>query len=64
VSFAHLSSRIVDDEEVAVFRAIGMDVHRDFCEVVIVAAGKVCSAGPDRDHARSLGDVRVEPGAD
>jgi transposase len=45
VSFAHLSSRIVDDEEVAVFRAIGMDVHRDFCEVVIVAAGKVCSAG-------------------
>jgi hypothetical protein len=30
VSFAHLSSRIVDDEEVAVFRAIGMDVHRDF----------------------------------
>ena len=45
MSFAHLSSRIVDDEEVAVFRAIGMDVHRDFCEVVIVAAGKVCSAG-------------------
>jgi transposase len=45
VSFAHLSSRIVDDEEVAVFRAIGMDVHRDFCEVAIVAAGKVCSAG-------------------
>jgi transposase len=45
VSFAHLSSRIVDDEEVAVFRAIGMDVHRDFCEVAIVAAGEVRSAG-------------------
>jgi transposase len=45
VSFAHLSSRIVDDEEVAVFRAIGMDVHRDFCEVAIVAAGRTLSVG-------------------
>ena len=27
------------------FRAIGMDVHRDFCEVAIVAAGAVRSAG-------------------
>ena len=27
------------------FRAIGMDVHRDFCEVAIVAAGEVRSAG-------------------
>jgi transposase len=43
VSFAHLRSRIVDDEEVAVFRAIGMDVHRDFCEVAIVAAGRTLS---------------------
>jgi transposase len=45
VSFAHLSSRIVDDEEVAVFRAVGMDVHRDFCEVAIAQAGTVRSAG-------------------
>jgi transposase len=45
VSFAHLSSRIVDDEEVAVFRAIGMDVHRDFCEVAIVAARGTRSVG-------------------
>jgi transposase len=45
VSFAHLSSRVVDDEEVAVFRAIGMDVHRDFCEVAIVAAGRTRSVG-------------------
>ncbi len=27
------------------FRAIGMDVHRDFCEVAIAAAGEVGSAG-------------------
>jgi hypothetical protein len=45
VSFAHLSSRIVDDEEVAVSRAIGIDVHRDFCEVAIVVEGQVRSAG-------------------
>jgi transposase len=45
VSFAHLSSRIVDDEEVAVFRAIGIDVERDFCEVAIVAAGRTLSVG-------------------
>jgi len=37
--------RIVDDEEVGVFRAIGMDVHRDFCEVAILAAGEVVSTG-------------------
>ena len=28
-----------------VFRAIGMDVHRDFCEVAIAQAGTVGSAG-------------------
>jgi hypothetical protein len=64
VSFAHLSSRIVDDEEVAVSRAIGMDVHRDFCEGVIVSGGQGLFGGSDRDHARSLAVVRVEPGAD
>jgi transposase len=46
VSFAHLSSRIVEcEEEVLVSRAVGMDVHRDFCEVAIAAAGAVRSAG-------------------
>jgi hypothetical protein len=29
----------------SMFRAIGMDVHRDFCEVAMVAGGKVRSAG-------------------
>jgi len=28
-----------------VFRAIGLDVHRDFCEVAIADAGRVRSAG-------------------
>jgi transposase len=38
--------RVVDDEEgEVVFRAVGIDVHRDFCEVVIVAAGQTRSAG-------------------
>jgi hypothetical protein len=44
--FAHLRFRIVDDEEgEVVFRAVGMDVHRDFCEVAIVAAGQTRSVG-------------------
>jgi transposase len=47
VSFAHLSSRTVNvvKEEEGVIRAIGMDVHRDFCEVAIAQAGTVGSAG-------------------
>jgi hypothetical protein len=53
MSFAHLSSRILDDEEVHVSRAIGMDVHRDFCEVAIVAEGEV----------RSVGQIETTPAA-
>jgi transposase len=46
MSFAHLRFRIVDDEEgEVVFRAVGMDVHRDFCEVAIVAVGQTRSVG-------------------
>jgi transposase len=45
VSFARLSSRTVDVKEEDVVRAIGMDVHRDFCEVAIVAAGRTRSVG-------------------
>src|SRR5829696_3587992 len=46
VSFAQLSSRIVNVvKEEGVVRAIGMDVHRDFCEVAIAQAGTVRSAG-------------------
>jgi hypothetical protein len=36
--------RSVDDEEDRV-RAVALDVHRDFCEVAIVAGGRVRSAG-------------------
>jgi transposase len=51
----------------SVGRAIGLDVHRDFCEVAIAEDGAVCSAGrvetsPERLElfARSLGaDDRV-----
>jgi hypothetical protein len=49
-------------EEVAVSRSIGLDVHRDFCEVAIAEEGVVRSAGrvettPERLElfARSLG---------
>ena len=34
-----------EDEVRSVGRAIGLDVHRDFCEVAIVEAGEVRSAG-------------------
>ena len=36
-----------------VFRAIGMDVHRDFCEIAIVAAGQT----------RSIGRIETTPAA-
>jgi hypothetical protein len=45
VSFAHLISRAGNDEAVGVFRAIGMDVHRDFCMVAIAHAGRVRVVG-------------------
>jgi transposase len=43
VSFAHRFSVI--DGEGGEVRSIGLDVHRDFCEVAIVEAGEVRSAG-------------------
>jgi transposase len=36
---------LVDGEEGERVRSIGLDVHRDFCEVAIVEAGEVRSAG-------------------
>jgi transposase len=36
---------LVDGEEGEQVRSIGLDVHRDFCEVAIVEAGEVRSAG-------------------
>jgi transposase len=54
VSFAHLSSRIVECEEVGVVRAVGLDVHRDFCEVAIAEAGTVRSAGQVRATPEAL----------
>jgi transposase len=53
VSFAHLLSRVVDREEVAV-RYIGLDVHREFCEVAILEDGRVRSAGRVRTRREEL----------
>jgi transposase len=44
VSFAHRFS-VIDGEEGERVRSIGLDVHRDFCEVAIVEAGELRSAG-------------------
>jgi transposase len=44
MSFAHRFSLVVDSEENEV-RAVALDVHRDFCEVAIVAEGRLRSAG-------------------
>jgi transposase len=38
-------SLLIDGEEGVRVRSIGLDVHRDFCEVAIVEAGEVRSAG-------------------
>jgi transposase len=56
VSFAHLHFRIVDDvKEEGVSRAIGMDVHRDFCEVAIAEAGQLRSTGQIETTPEALG---------
>ena len=61
VSFAHLVSRVSDERRPHV-RYIGLDVHREFCEVAISEEGRVRSAGRIRTRraelelfARSLG---------
>jgi transposase len=53
LSFAHLVSRVVDREEAAV-RYIGLDVHREFCEVAIAEEGRVRSAGRIRTRRAEL----------
>jgi len=54
VSFAHLVSRVVDWEEEVAVRYIGLDVHREFCEVAIVEEGRVRSAGRVRTRRPEL----------
>ena len=53
MSFAHLVSRVNDLEEAAV-RYIGLDVHREFCEVAISEEGRVRSAGRIRTRRAEL----------
>jgi transposase len=45
MSFAHRFSCSVGDGEEDEVRAVALDVHRDFCEVAIVAEGRLRSAG-------------------
>ena len=45
MSFAHRFSRYVVESEEDRVRAVALDVHRDFCEVAIVAEGRLRSAG-------------------
>jgi hypothetical protein len=47
------SPRINDGEEDEV-RAVALDVHRDFCEVAIVAAGRLRSAGRIQTRPEAL----------
>jgi transposase len=63
VSFAHLLSGVVDREEVAV-RYIGLDVHREFCEVAIAEEGRVRSAGRIRTRRAELELFAQSLGAD
>jgi transposase len=53
VSFAHLVSRVIDLEEVSM-RYIGLDVHREFCEVAISERGRVRSAARIRTRGPEL----------
>jgi transposase len=53
LSFAQLVSRVVDREEEAV-RYVGLDVHREFCEVAIAEEGRVRSAGRIRTRRAEL----------
>src|SRR5215211_7692528 len=54
VSFAHLVSRVSDEEEEAGNGYIGLDVHREFCEVAISEEGEVRSAGRVRTRREEL----------
>src|SRR5512132_882694 len=54
VSFAHLVSRVLEQEGRPQVRFIGLDVHREFCEVAISEAGKLRSAGRIRPRRPEL----------
>ena len=47
------SPRVDDGEEESV-RAVALDVHRDFCEVAIVDAGRLRSAGRIKTRPEQL----------
>ncbi len=53
MSFAHRFSPNPDGEEDRV-RAVALDVHRDFCEVAVVAEGRLRSAGRIQTRPEAL----------
>ena len=42
-------------------RAVALDVHRDFCEVAIVAEGRLRSAGPSITGIAAAGPMSPSP---
>jgi hypothetical protein len=54
MSFAHRFSCSVGDSEEGRVRAVALDVHRDFCEVAIVAEGRLGSAGQIQTRPEAL----------
>ena len=44
-------------------RAVGLDVHRDFCVVAVCEDGKVRSAGRVPSTPEGLGDAGGQPAA-
>ena len=63
LSTGSLASVVVNEGEVGM-RSIGLDVHRDFCEVAIVAEGAVGSAGQIETTPAALELFAASPGAD
>ena len=45
-------------------RAVGLDIHREFCEVAISEGGEVAVGGSGGDDAGALGGVRSSLGPD
>jgi hypothetical protein len=54
VSFAHPLSRVRDERRRPAVRYIGLDIHREFCEVAISEEGQLRSAGRVRTRRPEL----------
>ena len=54
MSFAHRFSTRIGQPEEGQVRAVALDVHRDFCEVAILAEGRLRSAGRIQTRPEAL----------